>query len=102
MVIMKRLPMLLFAAGLAIKGLLVLAWRFSHEPFLSNLLIQYDPGAFAFAERAVELLFDRRGIAPTPSEAIAFEMFLILGFGLECALVGFFYESLFRQKRGGI
>lgn len=96
---LRRLPILFLVAGLAIKGLLVLAWRFSQAPELSNLLTSYDPGAFAFAEKGVALLFDPRRIAPTPGESLAFELLLVLGFGLECMIVGFLCQMFLRSRR---
>lgn len=96
---MKRIPILLLVAGLCVKGLLVLALRFSHAPELLNLLTTYDPCAFAFAENTVSLLFDPRRIAPTPSEAVAFDLLLILGFGLECMLVGFLVQIFLHYRR---
>jgi len=96
---LKRLPMLFLIAGLAIKGLLVLAWRFSQAPELSKLLTSYDPGALVFAEKGVALLFDPRRIAPTPGESLAFELLLVLGFGLECMIVGFLCQILLRFRR---
>lgn len=96
---LKRLPLLCLIAGLAIKGLLVLAWRISRASELYSLLTNYDPGAFAFAEKGVALLFDPRRIAPTPSESIAFEFLLVLGFGLECMIVGFLCQMFRRSKR---
>lgn len=96
---LRRLPVLFFVAGLAVKGLLVLAWKFSKAPELSNLLTTYDPGAFALAEKGVGLLFDTRRLAPTPGEALAFDLLLVLGFGLECMVVGFFWELFMRPKR---
>lgn len=95
---LRRLPMLFLVAGLAIKGLLVLAWRFSRAPELANLLTSYDPGAFAFAEKGVALLFDPRRIAPTPGESLAFEFLLVLGFGLECMALGFLCQMFLRPK----
>lgn len=101
MAFLKRLPVLFLVAGLAFKGLLVLAWRISEAPELSNLLTIWDPGAFAFAEKGVALIFDPRRIAPTPGEALTFELLLILGFGLESMVVGLLWESLVRSKRSG-
>ncbi len=97
---LRRLPILFLVAGLAIKGLLVLTWRFSQAPELFNLLTSYGPGVFAFAEKGVALLFDPRRIAPTPGESLAFEFLLVLGFGLECIVVGFLCQMVFRPKRG--
>ena len=93
---MSRLPLLFLVAGLAIKSLLVLAWRYSQAPELTDLLTSYDPGAFAFAEKAVALVFDPRRIAPTPEESVAFECLLVLGFGLECLVVGLLCQMVLR------
>lgn len=84
----KRLPAVFFFGGMVLKGLLVVAWRLSKAPALLGLLTTYDPVGFWFAERTTALLFDQRRIAPTSMEALTFELLLILGFGLECLIVG--------------
>lgn len=94
----RRPPALFLILGLTVKGLLILIWRFNPAPELFELLISYDPAAFAFAEKGVALLFDPRRIAPTPAESLVFEILLALGFGLECMLIAFLCQMLVRSK----
>jgi len=66
----------------------MLVWRFSHIPELSRIWSTCDPGALWFAEQVSALLFDPRGIAPTPAEATLFPALLVIGFGIECFAAG--------------
>lgn len=97
-----RLPAAFLAAGIVVKGVLVLAWRWFHFPWVLNLLTTYDPGAFWFAEMVTPLFFDQRRIAPVPGEAAAFEALLIAGFAIECLLIGMVVTWLWprRARRG--
>jgi hypothetical protein len=85
--------------GLGLKGLLVLLWRLFKLPGLLGLLTTYDPAAFWFAENAKGLFFDQRRFAPTPAESVTFELLLILGFGIECLVVGFIISWFLRKPR---
>lgn len=80
--------MMLLVGGLLVKALLVILWRVTRGPELMALLTTYDPGAFTFAEKGAALFFDQRRIAPTPGESALFEVLLVIGFGIECFLVG--------------
>jgi uncharacterized membrane protein AbrB (regulator of aidB expression) len=93
----KRLPVAFLLGGLALKTAVLLFWRLWQTPTLLKLAIYYDPGAFHFAEKAAGLLFDQRRLAPTPGEAVLFDVFLVIGFGVECLLVGFLLLWLFRR-----
>ncbi len=96
----KRLPMVFLIVGLAFKALLVLLWSLWQLPVLSNLLVYYDPGAHYFAERTTRLFFDYGGITLAPGAPTFYEVFLIIGFGIECLLVGFLFQWLFRRFQG--
>jgi len=99
----KRLPVIFLVVGLVLKTILVLPWRLSQAPGLLKLAIYYDPGAFHFAERSAGLLFDQRRLVPTSGESVLFEIFLFIGFGIECLLVGFLLRWLlgrFLGRRG--
>lgn len=93
-----RLPVLFMLVGLAVKGLLVILWRFSQSPELLALLTDYDPVAFQFAEKSVALFFDPRRIAPGDGEALLFEIMLVVAFGLECMIIGFVTQALIRRR----
>lgn len=96
----KRLPMAFLVVGLVFKTLLVFLWRLWKFPGLLNLLIYYDPGAFHFAEKMAGLFFDQRRLVPTLGESVLFEIFLVIGFGIECLLVGFLLRWLLRRFLG--
>lgn len=95
-----RLPLILLLGGLFVKTLLVALWRGSQGPELMTLLTTLDPGAFAFAVNGVASFYDQRRIAPTPAEATLFEALLIIGFGVECMLVGLVIRWLLQRVRG--
>lgn len=97
MTTIQRLPTLFLAAGLVLKGLLVLTWRLFRIPELLGLLTTYDPGAFWLAEKTTALIFDQRRIAPSSAETIAFELLLIVGFGIECLLLGLLIRWFLRR-----
>lgn len=96
----RRLPVMFLMGGLLVKALLVILWRVSKGPEFTALLTTYDPGAFTFAEKGAALFFDQRRIAPTPGESALFEVLLVIGFGLECMLVGLIVRW-FLQRDGG-
>jgi hypothetical protein len=98
-----RTPTLFLICGLVLKAVLVVFWRFSRAPEVLTLLTNYDPVSFWFAEKGVGLFFDSRRIAPGAGEALLFELILVAVFGLECMVVGFVAQSLYRRRvwRGG-
>lgn len=98
--IRNRLPIAFLIAGVALKGLLVLTWRLFRSPELLDVLTIYDPGAFWFAEKASTLLFGERRIAPTFAESGTFESLLVIGFGIECFVVGLIICWFLRNIKG--
>jgi hypothetical protein len=96
----KRLPIAFLVVGLVFKTLLVFLWRLWKFPGVLNLLIYYDPGAFHFAEKMAGLFFDQRRLAPTSGESALFEIFLVIGFGIECLVLGFVVQWVLRRFRG--
>jgi len=97
----KHLPAIFLVVGLASKTALILVWKFFRVPFLLNLVINWDPGAFHFAERISGWFFDQRRLAPSPAESMVFELFLVVGFGIECLLLGLLLQWLFLRFRSG-
>lgn len=93
----RRLPIAFLVLGLVFKTFLVFLWRHGRSPGLLNLLTYYDPGARYFAERMTRLFFDYGGITFAPGAPMFFEVFLVIGFGIECLLVGFLLQWLFRR-----
>ena len=96
----RRLPVMFLVGGVLIKALLVILWRVSNEPELMALLTTYDPGAFKFAESGAAMFFDQRRITPTSGESVLFEMLLVIGFGIECFLVGLLVRWFLKRERG--
>ena len=96
----KRLSIAFLVVGLVFKTFLVFLWRLWKFPGLLNLLIYYDPGAFRFAERMAGLFFDQRRLAPTSAESALFEVFLVIGFGVECLVLGFVAQWVLRRFGG--
>lgn len=95
-----RLPIAFLSGGVLLKSLMVLAWRLFQPPRLFDFLTTYDPGAFVFAERGVSLFFDQRRIAPSGGEAALFELLLVVGFGMECFILGFLIQWCRRSYKG--
>jgi hypothetical protein len=89
-----------FLSGLAIKAIVLSVWKLFHLPAAAKALGPADPLAFAVAERLTASFFSQRRIVPTLAEGIAFELFLVLAFGLECLLVGYIIRALVNLARG--
>jgi hypothetical protein len=86
----KRLPLALLATGLVFKTSLVLLWRYDWRfPGLPNLAVYYDPGARYFSEKVTRLFFDFGGITLAPGANTFFDICLVIGFGIECYVLGF-------------
>jgi len=96
----KRLAIIFLVVGIALKATLVLLWRLSHGPRLLNLLIYYDPGARYFAEGMTRLFFDHGGFTMAPGSPAFFEIFLVVGFGIECLVIGLLAQWVMRRFRG--
>jgi len=94
----SKYPVVFLIGGMMLKGLLVLLASFIRSDALVVLLTTYDPLALAFANWGSSLFFDPRRIAPGPGKARIFEMLLVIGFGIECLLVGFVFRW-FRRRR---
>lgn len=99
----RRLPIAFLVLGLVFKTFLVLLWRNGRSPALLNLLTYYDPGARYFAEWLTRLFFNRGGITFAPGSTTFFDIFLVVGFGIECLVLGFVVQwllSRFRHSEG--
>jgi hypothetical protein len=82
---------------------LVFLWRHGRSPGVLNLLIYYDPGARYFAERMTRLFFDCGGITLAPGSNTFFDVCLVIGFGIECLVLGFvvrWFLSRFGNSEG--
>jgi len=96
----KRLPIAFLVVGLVSKSFLIFLWRHWKFPSLPNLLIYYDPAARYFAERVTRLRFDHGGITFATGSNTCFEISLVIGFGIECLLVGFLIRWLLGRFHG--
>jgi hypothetical protein len=96
----KRLPILFLVVGIALKAMLVLIWRLSHIPAVLKLLIKYDPAAHRFAEEMTRLFFYHGGFTFAPGAPMSFEVFLVIGFGIECLLLGFVVQWVLGRFKG--
>jgi hypothetical protein len=96
----KRLPIAFLVVGIVFKALLVFLWRQGVSSSLLSLLTTYDPGANYFAEKVTRLFFDYRGITFAPGANMFFEIFLVVGFGIECFIVGLVLQWLIRRFGG--
>jgi len=83
------MPVLLMLAGMLLNTVLILAFRLWQTPWVLVPIVELDPLSFEFAEIGLSLFFDRRGIAPSPAQSVAFEGFLVIGFGAQCLAIGY-------------
>ena len=98
----KRLPITFLFGGVAFKALLVFLWKLWHLPLLANVLIYYDPGARYFAEEITRLFFDYGGLTLAPGAPRFYEVVLVIGFGIECLLVGLLAQWVLRRFTGRV
>jgi hypothetical protein len=96
---MMRLPIWVALTGAVLKALLIIGWRLSGSAGVFTLLTVFDPVSFWLAEVGVALIFGGRRIAPSPEESLTFEVFLVLGFALQCLVLGVVLRSILRGPR---
>lgn len=94
---MNRLPIWFAIAGAGLKALLIIGWRVSGSAVVFRLLTSYDPVSFWLAEMGVKLIFGERRIAPTPPESLTFELLLVLGFAVQCLVLGIVVRSILQM-----
>jgi len=82
------LPFALIVGGFAAKGAAIIAYGVFHPPELLTVLTTFDPVGFRFAEAALPIFFDLRGIAPPPAAPAVFEVLLAIGFAVQCFVLG--------------
>jgi hypothetical protein len=83
----RRLPLLLLGGGTLLKAALIAGFRITGGGSTAYfLVITCDPVSFWLAEQGVGLAFDQRRVFPTQTEAIAFEVLMVLGLALQCFL----------------
>jgi hypothetical protein len=92
--------MVFLVLGLTFKTFLVLLWKHGHSPSLLNLLTHYDPGARYFAEAMTRLFFDRGGFTFTPGSNAFYEIFLVIGFGIEALVIGLLVQWMLCRFKG--
>jgi hypothetical protein len=92
--VIRRLPMLLLVSGALLKVALIAGLRMVRSPTILDMVTVYDLVSFWLAEQGVGLAFDQRRIFPTAHEAIVFEVLLVLGFALQCFLLGMILRAI--------
>jgi hypothetical protein len=96
-----RLPIWFAVAGAAAKALLIIGWRLSGGVSVFRVLTVFDPVSFWLAEVGVNLILGGRRIAPSPAQALTFEILLVLGFALQCLVLGIVVQSILRGLTRG-
>jgi hypothetical protein len=100
-----RLPLWCALFGVALKALLFLGWTVSENVILVRLLTVYDPISLWLAEEGVSVIFDGRRIWPGGPESLTFEVLLVLGFSLQCFVLGglvqWLLQTLKHNRRTG-
>ena len=74
--------------GLSAKAAAVVAFRLFGWAELRPVLTVWDPVGMWFAESGVGLIFDMRGIAPPAGADVMFDVLLVVGLGVDGAMVG--------------
>ncbi len=97
----NHLPLILLTTGLSVKAFLILVWRIFDSRELLRALIVFDPASVWLSEKMTAFLFDSRRLAPTYAEIAVYELFLVIGFGLECFILGVLAAWLLRRFPGG-
>ena len=85
----RRIPFILLGAGALTKALMVGLSELGDFPSVVLIATRYDPVAFTFANWGSSLLFSPKRIAPGNGEVQIFEALLVLGFSVECFLLGY-------------
>lgn len=83
-----RKPLLFMIGGAVAKLSGIIIYRLWHPHVLFRVLAAYDPLGFQFAEWTVRLFFDQRRVFPTPTEALVFDLLLVVGFAVQCLILG--------------
>ena len=96
---MKRLPIWFAIGGAVLKTLLLIEWYGSRSTLAFGLLTSYDPVSYRLAQTGANLIFRSDRIMPTPPESVTFELFLVLGFSLQCLLLGIVVQSMLRSLK---
>ena len=90
----NRLPVAFLFVGLLFKTTLVVLFGLWHTALILRLDLLYDPGAWYFAEKIANFFFRRE---PPPTESVVYEISLVVGFGIECLLIGLMLQCLLRR-----
>jgi len=98
-----RLGLWTFAITCAAKGTLVGVYYLAHPAWAFRWTVAYDPLATLSAEYLAGLLCPQSGLAPNPCQIVVFDIWTVLGFGLECAIVACLLHALVGvwRRRGG-
>ena len=91
-----KIPLYSFVIGGVFKSVLMIMWKL-YQPIEVKLLLFLDPLGTWVAEVITMICFDQRRFAPTPGEALFFEIMAILAFAIECALLGLIVQMAIRK-----
>jgi hypothetical protein len=96
------MSLLMMAGGFAAKGTAVIVYRLVGPPGFGTVLTTYDPLGIHFAETFLPLFFDLRGIAPPAAAPDVFGVLLVIGFAVQCFVLGLVISEGRRKlgKRG--
>jgi hypothetical protein len=83
-----RIPLNLLFGGIAAKGAAVASYHLFPRSGLAAVLATDDPLGSRFANALLPLFFDLRGIAPPATAPPVFEVLLVIGFGVQCFILG--------------
>jgi hypothetical protein len=86
--------------GLATKGAMIVAYHVFRTPGLARVLTTYDPLGVLFADRVLPLFFDLRGIAPPHGAPTVYEVLLVIGFAVQCFVLGIAVGEVHHMSKG--
>ena len=89
-----RIGLSAFVIGCAAKGSLVGVYYIAHPDWAFRWIVGYDPLVALFADRLIGLLCPQSGLSPNPCGVVVFDTWMVLGCGLEWALVACLLHAL--------
>jgi hypothetical protein len=91
-----RVPLIVAVGAFAVKVAAVLVYRRFRIPELGVALTAWDPLSVRFAEAALPLFYNLRGVAPPAGASELYDFLLVAGFAAQCFAVAWALTSAAR------
>jgi hypothetical protein len=95
----RRIVLSAFVMGCAVKGALTGLFYVAHPDWVFRWTVTYDPLVTVSGEYLARLC-PQPGIAPSTCALLVFDVWGVLGFGLECAGAALLVQVLLAVRRG--